>query len=518
MKNWTIAKRISSGFALVVSLCGLMGLFTWTAMRAINTRAEDIATDKIPGMTLTSDIAKNVTRSHLALVQLVLARDAVSRQARLSEFKSLVATNDALITTLEGACDLPEEKDLLGKLKQARDNYATTAASIVDFVQQSKSDEAASRIQSVSEGAFVSFNEAAGAFSDFETKQGVGFANAIEEKTSRSRVIISVIVCAILITSTIISLIVVTTLNRILSKVSFSLGTEAEQITAAAAEVSSSSESLAQGASEQAASLEETSASLEEMSSMTKRNSENAQKANDIAKEAFAAAELGVTDMQRMSAAMEAIKTSGDDISKIIKTIDEIAFQTNILALNAAVEAARAGDAGMGFAVVAGEVRNLAQRSAQAAKETAAKIESAISNTTQGVEISAKVSKSLNDIVRKARQVDVLAAEVAVASREQSQGITQINAAMSQMDKVTQNNAAAAEESAAAAQQLNGQARAIKTAVGELVRLVGEAGGHLDSKLDFQATDQDEGFKIAHNGGHSKETVARAEETLVTQF
>jgi len=251
------------------------------------------------------------------------------------------------------------------------------------------------------------------------------------------------------------------------------LNNGASQTVAAADQVSAASQSLAEGASEQAASLEETSSSLEEMASMTKRNSENAQQANDLAKQARQAADKGAADMQSMSTAMQAIKVSSDDIAKIIKTIDEIAFQTNILALNAAVEAARAGEAGMGFAVVADEVRNLAQRSAQAAKETAAKIEGSIGKTAQGVEISTKVAAALNEIVTKARQVDELVAEVASASREQTQGITQINTAVSQVDKVTQANAANAEESAAAAEELNGQAELMKQTVRDLTRLVG---------------------------------------------
>jgi methyl-accepting chemotaxis protein len=237
--------------------------------------------------------------------------------------------------------------------------------------------------------------------------------------------------------------------------------------------VASASQSLAEGSSEQAASLEETSASLEEMASMTQRNAENAQKANDLARGARNAADKGATDMQAMATAMDAIKASSDDIAKIIKTIDEIAFQTNILALNAAVEAARAGEAGMGFAVVADEVRSLAQRSAQAAKDTAAMIESAIAKTTQGVEINAKVGTALTDIVTKARQVDELVAEIAQASKEQSQGIVQINSAVTQMDKVTQHNAANAEESAAAAQELRAQSQVLRKAVTELQQLVG---------------------------------------------
>ena len=266
-------------------------------------------------------------------------------------------------------------------------------------------------------------------------------------------------------------------LSRSLSKqirdLAADLATSSHEVSGAAHQVSTASQSLAEGASEQAASLEETSSSLEEMASMTKRNAENAQKANDLAKQARSAADKGANDMQAMSAAMEAIKASSDDIAKIIKTIDEIAFQTNILALNAAVEAARAGEAGMGFAVVADEVRNLAQRSAQAAKETAGKIEGAITRTAQGVEISGKVAQALNEIVTKARLVDELAAEVAGASREQTQGITQINGAVGQMDKVTQSNAASAEESAAAAEELNAQAATMKQAVTELMQLVG---------------------------------------------
>ena len=201
---------------------------------------------------------------------------------------------------------------------------------------------------------------------------------------------LALVVCFVLLAGWRVKTRIATTLFAVASEIAES----SEQLAGAIGQMSAGSQSLAEGASEQAASLEETSASLEEMSCMTKRNAENAQKANELAKQARAAADNGASDMQAMSAAMDAIKASSDDIAKIIKTIDEIAFQTNILALNAAVEAARAGEAGMGFAVVADEVRNLAQRSAQAAKETAAKIEDAIAKTAQGVEISSKVAQA----------------------------------------------------------------------------------------------------------------------------
>ena len=268
------------------------------------------------------------------------------------------------------------------------------------------------------------------------------------------------------------AIIITRSITRPIKVLADTLSAGAEQTTSAAGQVSAASQSLAEGASEQAASLEETSSSLEEMSSMTKRNAETAGKVKELGSQARQAGDLGVQDMTAMVAAMDDIKRSSDDIAKIIKTIDEIAFQTNILALNAAVEAARAGEAGMGFAVVADEVRSLAQRCAQAAKETAGKIEDAVQKSAKGAEISAKVAKSLEEIVGKARQVDEMAGEVAAASQEQSQGISQVNTAVTEMDKVTQSNAASAEESASAAEEMTAQAEALKEAVTELLRMV----------------------------------------------
>lgn len=247
----------------------------------------------------------------------------------------------------------------------------------------------------------------------------------------------------------------------------------ASEVASASGHVSSSSQTLAGGATEQAASLEETSSALSEMAAMTTRNAGHATQAKVFATQTRAAADTGARDMEEMKQAMQAIKASSADISKIIKTIDEIAFQTNLLALNAAVEAARAGEAGAGFAVVADEVRSLAQRAAASAHETTAKIEDSTQKSAQGVLICGKVAQSLDEIVAKAHQVDVIVAEIAQASREQTLGIEQINIAVSQMDKITQTNAAAAEESASASEELNAQALSLKDAVAGLQQLVG---------------------------------------------
>ncbi len=267
--------------------------------------------------------------------------------------------------------------------------------------------------------------------------------------------------------------VIVRALNRILRETSVGLTQGAIQIASASSQVSATSQGLAQGASEQAASLEEISSSLEELASTTKHNATNASAAKAAADEARSSAENGAQEMEKMQQAMAGIRQSSHDISKIIKTIDEIAFQTNILALNAAVEAARAGEAGAGFAVVADEVRTLAQRCAVAARETNEKISDATHRSEQGATLSASVTQSLQAIVTRSREVDRLIAEVATASREQSVGLEQVNTAVTQMDKVTQSNAASAEEAASAAEELNAQSVEMRHAASSLAALVG---------------------------------------------
>ena len=271
---------------------------------------------------------------------------------------------------------------------------------------------------------------------------------------------------------------IVKCLNLVISQ----LEESSKSVAYSSSEINTSSHTLASGASEQAAALEETSASMEETTSMIKANADNAGQANNLMQEAGAITNRAKASMEELIQSMEEISKASEETSKIIKTIDEIAFQTNLLALNAAVEAARAGEAGAGFAVVAEEVRNLALRSTEAAQSTASLIESTIEKVKKGETIATSSNETFNEVARANSKVGELVGEISVASREQAQGVEQINATMSEMESVTQANAASAEESAAASEELKAQAVRLEGIVDSLRGVIAGQSCKLTSK------------------------------------
>ncbi len=361
-----------------------------------------------------------------------------------------------------------EEKDkLLVSLRASVDGYTAALAKIVALKHQ-RNEIVEAELNKIAPQFTAALGRVRAAVSEFQAE----LERRMRAEQSRSEFLVLSSTVGGGVLGILAAWYVIRSITRPISDIADQLAAESAQTHSASLQVSEVSQSMADGASRQAASLEESSASLHEMASMTQRNSDGAQSAKTLAAEARATADAGARDMAAMKSAMTAIQSSSSEISKIIKTIDEIAFQTNILALNAAVEAARAGEAGAGFAVVAEEVRSLAQRSAQAAKETAAKIADASEKSHQGVTISGQVAGSLDDIVEKIRQLDEMVGGIAQASSEQSEGITQLNQAVAGMDKITQSNAGLAQQAATSSGELQTQSAQVKAAVGELMRMV----------------------------------------------
>ncbi len=298
-----------------------------------------------------------------------------------------------------------------------------------------------------------------------------------------------------------LSYFIISGIVRRLNIITTGLGEASDQVATAADAISESSRGLAEGATEQAASLEETSSALEEMASMTRQNADNTTRTSTTTGQTVTLISEGAKAVDNMTSAMAEITDSAEKIGNIIKTIEEIAFQTNLLALNAAVEAARAGEAGKGFAVVADEVRNLAQRSAQAARDTSSLIEGTVVRVKRGAEIAAELDASFKEIDEGARQVGTLIGEITSATNEQAQGVDQVNTAVAQMDKVTQSNAASSEQCASAANELSAQAESMKNAVSNLVSLVAGGKGNGRSVIDVPPRKKNGGRKPQAEAG-----------------
>jgi methyl-accepting chemotaxis protein len=477
MKNWTIGRRIITGGAAVLALLLGVGGIAILALDHLETFAGTrMRDDAITGITYSADMSARASSSYINALMACDITDATKRAASIAQSDTDEAKAGEAMKQYEDAISNAEDRKNFESLVQKRALFTDARATYFSLIKAGKTEEASSWEQAKMHPAFVPYMDQMSMMLAGNKDDAVAAANEMIATARQAKFVASTVAGAAVLIAVVLGWIIIRGTNRALRQIAETLNDASSQVSSASGQVSASSQSLAEGSSEQAASLEETAASLEEINSMTKSNADGAENARAIANETSLATEAGTRQMGEMVEAMSAIKTSSDNIAKIIKTIDEIAFQTNILALNAAVEAARAGEAGAGFAVVADEVRALAQRAAQAAKETAEKIDDSIAKSAHGADLSLKVADGLKQISDKTRQVNELVVGIASASQEQKQGLGEIGNAVSQMDKVTQGNASTAEETAAAAEELNAQAAALLGTVGELRQLVGGAG------------------------------------------
>ncbi|MBL9172935.1 MAG: MCP four helix bundle domain-containing protein [Verrucomicrobiales bacterium] len=473
MNSWTISRRISVGFASLLVITLLLGVFALWRLHSLREDLTEMAGNSLPSIMLLGESGA-LSRDNMILAQRYLHSDTKEQRDAIEQ---AIATNrariDQIYVNYEPLISDSEDRRLFEEAKRTRTEFASARNRLLELARLGRAEEAKRWLMDAVLPAYEASIVAVRNNVDYNSKAGAtAGADGRRDAESGVRIILVVIVLAVGVNAGMAAWVVRST-NRVLRGLAGDLDQGAVQTAAAARQVAAASQSLSSGASEQAASVEETSASLEEMSTMIRSTAENAQKAKVLAGEARTVAETGSRTMGEMNDAMAAINASAAEVAKIVKNIDEIAFQTNILALNAAVEAARAGEAGAGFAVVADEVRSLAQRSAAAAKETADKIEAAIASSRQGSRSCARVGESLTQIADKVSATDALVADIATAAREQAQGIGQINIAINQMDGVTQSNSANAEEGASAAEELDAQAESLKDMVGQLRRLVG---------------------------------------------
>lgn len=418
--------------------------------------------ERFTKVSLASSIIEHGDAIRIAVWKSQATRDLKMLDDALSRFEEMYREFD----TLRAITRLPLHLDEIDNARAAATNYETAMKLLL--ADSNAMEDANSQRGVVAEKILADAKKTASA----------GLEHAGEVATDATRMLNTAVhtllagLSLAAVSGAVIGVSVSRSITRPIMRIADTLSVGAVQTSSAAGQVAGSSQSLAQGSSEQAASLEETTSALEQMSAMTRQNSETAQSAAALSTQTKTAADSSQQAMSRMSAAISDMQHSAIETGKIIKVIDEIAFQTNLLALNAAVEAARAGEAGKGFAVVAEEVRNLAIRSADAAKSTSAMIDDSISRARTGVEVAAQVAASLGEITTATTQVNALISEIASGTKEQSQGIIQINTSMSQVDKVTQAAAANAEESAAAAEELSSQANEMTHMVADLVSLV----------------------------------------------
>ena len=477
MKHWSIGKQLLVGFGSVVAMALVVGAIALWSASALNGRVDQLAGVSGQALQQAADVrflvADLKARERLVVVATAKQDTAVmtlETQTIKEEYATLKTAIAALNTASQGNAAVIEKSNGIADAMRA---WAEQWSKTEDFAKKLSALDAA---ESTDAGRRYS-DQAADLAKTIQASMSEQFARDKAAAASIYSWVRALIGLTLLVGAALGAAVgyAIKRINYTLRHSTAQLRAGSEHVLQAAAQVASSAQTLSRGVLQEAASLEETSASMEEISSMTRQNAEHSLDAARLVAEAETAVTNANDVLGEMVTSMANIKESSRKVSNIIKTIDEIAFQTNILALNAAVEAARAGAAGMGFAVVADEVRNLAQRSAHAAKDTAALIEESIARSDRGAQRVEKVSSSMQEITNSVVKVKSLIDHVSEASRQQAHGFEQVSQALGQMEQMTQNNASSAEASATAGEALNTQARLSLATVEQLEQLVGHS-------------------------------------------
>ena len=440
--GWTITRRITAGLGALLLMLVLISGLALARIGSLRESVGGLADDALPSVVLLGEVAAKVQRQQLDRTRLLEADTAEAKVIK----DAIAALEEKVVEALaryeQNYIVDEDSRRLYAAIDAAHTDIVTTRAQIEALDQDTGGDEFKQLIEQqrliieVQDPNYTRVLAAVHAAAAHSYTRGQAIAETSRAQTSVTMWLLGISSLLAVIIAGVLAWFTVRRISAALGGITVDLNRGARHTASAARQVSIASQTLAGGATEQAAAIEETSSSLEEMSAMIRATADNSQKAKELASEARAQAGAGLGTMSLMSEAMEEIGAASADVSKIVKNIDEIAFQTNILALNAAVEAARAGEAGAGFAVVADEVRSLAQRSAAAARETADKIDVAIQSARRGAERSTEVARSLKEISEKVVATDMLVAEIATAAREQAHGLSQVNTAISQMDLI----------------------------------------------------------------------------------
>lgn len=471
----TIKRQLGLATAGVTAAFLLLGGLASYSLTILNRKTQAIITDPLPGMAAISKAEAAFLEIRGSAWRHIASPDSGVKAAMDHSIDGLKVEFADALRAYEPTISSQKDREIFEKIVPAWQRYSRALDGVLTVSRNGDNAQAEQKYVQEADGQMHVLRDAFKALADLNRRTGEQFAADAEQGFHQGIWVLGIALALVTLGGTATALLISRNMTGALRRMAADLARGAEQVASASSQVASSAHSLAQGASEQAASLEETSASSEEINAMTRKNAENSRRAAELTSDVDGRVGAANQTLGEMVAAMGEINESSGKISRIIKVIEEIAFQTNILALNAAVEAARAGDAGMGFAVVADEVRNLAQRCSQAAGDTAALIDESILKSKTGKLKLDQVAQAIRSITDSAVQVKKLVEDVHTGSQEQARGMEQISKSITHMDQVTQSNAANAEQSASASEELNLQAENVRKIVHGLTALVGAA-------------------------------------------